>query len=80
MQKRPVLKEMQVLPSALLPIMNPLINSPANRTTQPLLLTNQVKVNLTLIRLKPNILHPPRRLQAQRYRKQIRRHDAPIPQ
>jgi hypothetical protein len=76
MQKRPILKKMQVLPRPLLPVMNPLIHSPANRTGQSLALTNQVKVNLPLIRLKPNVRHLPRRLQTQRYRKQIRRHDA----
>jgi hypothetical protein len=70
MEKGLVLKEMQVLPTALSSIMERLIDRGTDRTAQMLGIAPQVKVNLTLIRFKANRSDLPRGLETQGCRKQ----------
>jgi hypothetical protein len=65
MQKSLVLKEMQMLPSLLRPIMDRMLRMGAGRTVQTLRVTGQIKVNLTLLRRKAVIRHLLRGLETQ---------------
>ena len=65
MQKGFELEEMQVLPSALNPIMNQLIGLGTGRTFQTLDRACEIKVNLAQIGLKANLRNLPRFLQTQ---------------
>jgi hypothetical protein len=65
MQKGLVLREMQMLPSLLRPIMDRLIRTGTGGTVQPLRLKGQIKVNGPLLGLKADIRHLPRRLETQ---------------
>ena len=64
-----VLKEMKMLPGALGSIMNRLIPLRTSRTSQAFDLTGEIKVDLSLIRLKANIRYFPRLLETQGGRK-----------
>jgi hypothetical protein len=65
MQKSLVLKEMQMLPSLLHPVMNRLIRLVTGWTAQAFGLAGQIKMNLALLRFKADIRHLPRRLKTQ---------------
>lgn len=64
---------MQVLPSALQPVMDRLFLLATTRTRQALLSANQVEVDFPLLRFEADVLHLPRRLQSQSNGKQIGR-------
>lgn len=55
-----VLKEVEMLPSTGLPVMDRLINFPTDRTRKTFLTANYIKVNLSLIGIEPNIIDFPR--------------------
>jgi hypothetical protein len=65
MQKGLELKEMQMLPGSLNPIMNRLFRLVTGWTAQAFGLAGQIKMNLALFRFKADIRHLPRRLKTQ---------------
>jgi hypothetical protein len=64
---------MQVLPRAFKPVMDRLFRLPTTGTRQAFGSANQIKVDFPRLRLEPNVLHFPRRLQTQGNGKQGRR-------
>ena len=65
MQKSLVLKEMQVLPGSLGSIMNRLIGLRTDRTAQAFHFTGKIKMNLSFLRLKPDVGNCPGLLETQ---------------
>jgi hypothetical protein len=59
-----VLEEMQVLPRAFKPVMDRLFRLPTTGTRQAFGSANQIEVDFPLFRLKPDVIHLPRRLQS----------------
>jgi len=54
-----VLKEVKMLPGTGFPIMDGLISFPTNRTRKAFLSTDDIKMDLSLIEVKTNIIHSP---------------------
>ncbi len=70
--QRAVLEEMQMLPIALLPIMDRLIRRRTTRTGQPRSLAHHIEVDFVRLPVKPHRLHPPRLRHPQSRREQLR--------